>query len=278
MIHSSRYFTYDNISLSTFPDMRIGVDSSDMYTAGIIGSRQLIEEKIVGRPAPYFYGFEDQPLTLNFLVALEHPKQVSELRNFLRWLYNVDGYKELFFDSDANKKYYAMFIGEPIFYYIDQSKDIDINANNRKLVGYIELTARCNSATAFTNAISITKNSGSYNLVNNGDDTVLPSLVIKTPVAGGLQVPFRVVIKNLSNNTQMELKNLSADDTITVDMSVRTIYAEKTLNIYEGWDRGYLILKTGGNAITVTLFQTGNTTPTSVFPIVEYIFQPVRYL
>jgi len=84
MIHSSRYFTYDNISLSTFSNMRIGVDSNNMYEVSIIGNRQLIEEKIVGRPAPYFYGFEDQPLTLNFIVALEKPKPVSELRSFLR--------------------------------------------------------------------------------------------------------------------------------------------------------------------------------------------------
>lgn len=84
MIHSSRYFTYDNISLSTFPDMRVGVDSNDMYEVSIIGNRQLLEEKIVGRPAPYFYGVDDQPLTLNFIVALEKPKPVSEIRSFLR--------------------------------------------------------------------------------------------------------------------------------------------------------------------------------------------------
>ena len=78
-----------------------------------------------------------------------------------------------------------MFVGQPIFYYIDQSKDSDISANNRKLIGYIELTARCNSGTAFGNALSIEKISnhftGSYQLVNNGDDTVFPSLIIKTP-------------------------------------------------------------------------------------------------
>ena len=84
MIHSSRYFTYDNISLSTFPNMRVAVDSKNMYELEIIGNRQILEEKIIGRPAPYFYGFEDQPLTLNFIVALEEPKTVSDLRSFFR--------------------------------------------------------------------------------------------------------------------------------------------------------------------------------------------------
>lgn len=238
MIQSSRYFTYDNISLSTFPNMRVGVDSNSMYEMNIIGDRRLIEEKIVGRPAPYFYGFEDQPLVLEFIVALEQPKPVSELRSFLRWLYNVDGYKELFFDSDPNKKYYAMFVGEPIFYYIDQSKQPDINANNRKLIGYIQLTARCNSGSAFSNAIAIekitthlTKN---YQLVNNGDEKVFPSLVIKTPAAGSIPVPFKVKITNLSNNTSFVLNNVDPLDTITVDMSIRTISAEKTSDIYSG--------------------------------------------
>jgi phage-related protein len=150
----------------------------------------------------------------------------------------VDGYKELFFDSDPTKKYYAMFVGQPVFYYIDQSKDSDINANNRKLIGYVELTARCNSGTAFGNAISIEKltthTTSSYQLVNNGDEKVFPSLVIKTPAAGSITMPFKVEIKNLSNNTSIILNGLSALDTITVDMSIRTITAEKTPAIYTG--------------------------------------------
>jgi hypothetical protein len=131
-----------------------------------------------------------------------------------------------------------MFVGQPVFYYIDQSKDTDINANNRKLIGYIELTARCNSGSAFGNAISIEKVSthltGAYQLVNNGDERVFPSLIIKTPAAGSIPMPFKVEIKNQSNNTTFVLNNIVALDTVTLDMSIRTITSEKTVNIYGG--------------------------------------------
>jgi len=131
-----------------------------------------------------------------------------------------------------------MFIGEPIFYYIDQSKQADINTNNRKLVGYIELTARCNSGTAFGNAISILKATNNadpvYNIVNNGDDIVLPSLVIKTPDGVSITTPFQVEVKNTNNGSTFRLNNVLPVDTVTVDMSLRTISAEKTQNIYSG--------------------------------------------
>lgn len=69
--------------------------------------------------------------------------------------------------------------------YVDRSQSTDINANNRKLIGYITLTARCNAGTAFAPAVSVSKNTSSnlpyVNLYNNGDDTVFSTLRIGTP-------------------------------------------------------------------------------------------------
>jgi phage-related protein len=80
MIQNAKYFTFNNRSLSEFDGLRIGNESNDMYSVQIISNRRLIEEKIPGRKAPYFYNIDDDPLTLQITVALEKPKLVSELR------------------------------------------------------------------------------------------------------------------------------------------------------------------------------------------------------
>jgi phage-related protein len=242
MIQNAKYFNYNNIDLSSFSNMRIGNESGDMYSVQIIGDRSLREEKIPGRQAPYFYGYEDSPLSLSITVALDQPKPISELRGFFRWLYNQDGYKPLFFDTDPNKIYYAIFVGQPEFMYIDRSKTVDIDQNNRKLIGFINLQARCNAATAFGNAIETTKVNPLYNspfnLTNNGDGLVLPSITIRM---GDIALPspdtfLKLKIENLTNNTSIEFLRVYRNEEITVDMSIRRISSKEGVvshNIYE---------------------------------------------
>jgi hypothetical protein len=67
-------------------------------------------------------------------------------------------------------------------------------------------------------------------------------------------------------------------DTVTLDMSIRTITSEKTVNIYGGWNRDYLSLETGGNSITAVLLNANNQVVENTNLSVEYIYQPVRYL
>jgi predicted phage tail component-like protein len=242
MIQNAKYFNYNNIDLSSFPSMRIGNENNDMYALQIIGDRSIREEKIPGRQSPYFYGYEDSPLTVNITVALEQPKNINELRSFLRWLYNVDGYKTLFFDTDPNKFYYALFVGQPNFIYLDRSQSSDINQNNRKLIGFINLTARCNAATAFGAAIETLKVNPVYTtpftIINNGDDVVFPSLKIKM---SNTSVPapdtfLTLRVENLSNNSGVEFVRVYPNEEITIDMSLRSIDTKDgtvSHNIYE---------------------------------------------
>jgi phage-related protein len=242
MIENAKYFNYNNIDLSSFGDMRIGTESNDLYGVQIIGERVLFEEKIPGRKAPYFYGIDDTPLTLNITVALERPKPISELREFLRWLYNVKEYKQLWFDSDPNKFYYAIFIGSPTLRYIDRSTSSDISANNRKLIGFITLTARCNTGTAFGPAVSTTvTNAQIYNtfsIVNNGDDVAFPSLVLKmsnTALPAGNSF-LKLKVENLTNNSVIEFDKVYRNEEITLDMSIRRLSNKDGTtahNIYE---------------------------------------------
>jgi hypothetical protein len=61
-------------------------------------------------------------------------------------------------------------------------------------------------------------------------------------------------------------------------MSIRTISAEKTSNIYSGWNRDYLSLQPGGNALTAELLNANNVIVENTNLSVEYIYQAVRYL
>lgn len=285
MIQNAKYFTYNNISLSSFENMRIANDSSDMYGVQIIGSRQIIEEKIPGRQAPYLYKVDDTPLTLSITVALEEAKPISELRSFFRWIYNNDTYKQLWFDTDPNKFYYALFIGEPVLTYIERSSASDISNNDRKLIGMITLTARTNAGTAFGAAIETTQsNPTSFSLVNNGDDSVFPSLVIQmadiAPPTGTSYV--KLLVKNNTNNSSIEFVSAYRDEEITVDMSTRRISTDRTShNIYESWTRGYLELESGANNIVVTTYNASSgalITGTNYVTSVKFTYQPIRYI
>lgn len=237
MIQNAKYFTFNNISLSSFEGMRIANESSDMYGVQIIGSRTLIEEKIPGRQAPYLYKVDDMPLTLEIMVALEQPKPISELRSFFRWLYNNDTYKQLWFDVDPNKFYYVLFVGEPVFTYIERSEAADISANDRKLIGYIKLTARANAGTAFGASIETTQsNPTTFTAINNGDNLVYPSLTIQmadtAPPSGTSFVKLR--IKNNSNDSSIDFVSAYRDEEIIVDMSIRKISTDRNdHDIYE---------------------------------------------
>jgi len=287
MIQSAKYFNYSNIDLSSFSHMRIGNESNDMYAVQIIGDRALREEKIPGRQAPYFYGLEDSPLSISITVALEQPKSVSELRSFFRWLYNQNEYKPLIFDTDPNKIYYALFVGQPQFIYLDRSSNTDINQNDRRLIGYINLQARCNAGTAFAPAIETMKVNPLYaapfNINNNGDNVVFPSLVIKM---GNTQIAspdnfLKLKIENLTNNSYIEFVTVHPNEEITVDMSTRRISTKDGIvsqNIYESWTRSYLSLESGNNNIRVEIRRPSNN-QIYTYPInTTFVYQPVRYI
>ena len=128
-------------------------------------------------------------------------------------------------------------MGEPVFQYIERSTSSDISANDRKLIGFIKLQARANAGTAFGAAIETTQVSPtSFTLVNNGDNAVFPSLVIRmldiAPPSGTSYVKLR--IKNNSNDSAIEFVSAYRDEEITVDMSIRKISTDRTThNIYE---------------------------------------------
>jgi hypothetical protein len=100
-------------------------------------------------------------------------------------LFNNTEYKELWFDTDKDKIFYALFIGSPTLHYIERGTT---NQNDRSLIGYMTLTARCNAGSAYAPAIRTLKifsnDVNSVNtLFNTGDTAVYTSIEFTTPFA-----------------------------------------------------------------------------------------------
>lgn len=155
------------------------------------------------------------------------------------------------------------------------------------MIGYITLTARCNAGTAFGPAISRTVNNAviynNFSVVNNGDDAVFPSLVLKLAnnslPAGETHLILKV--ENQTNNSAIQFNKVYPNEEITVDMSIRRISSvDGTVshNIYESWLRNYLSLDSGANNIKVSILKPSNQTAVSFDVTATFIYQPIRYI
>jgi phage-related protein len=155
------------------------------------------------------------------------------------------------------------------------------------LIGYITLTARCNAGTAFGPAISRTVNNAviynNFSVVNNGDDVVFPSLVLKLANSSLPAGETHLILKveNQTNNSAIQFNKVYPNEEITVDMSIRRISSvDGTVshNIYESWLRNYLSLDSGANNIKVSTLKASDQTAVSFNVTATFIYQPIRYI
>ena len=68
MKKGSSYFTYDGINSQSF-NLVVSPNERGLYKEKIIGNREVREEKIEGRPAPYFFALEELPLDFSMSFA-----------------------------------------------------------------------------------------------------------------------------------------------------------------------------------------------------------------
>jgi len=283
MIYNSTDFKFNNEWLSSKINALNITLENNMYTESITGSRTLIEEKISGRSEPYLYGLESSPLQFNITIGLEKPSTIGEIRSLLRWLFEPVTYSELIFKSDLTKLYYVLFIGEPKFIYIE-TKDA-------KLIGYITLTVRCNSDTAFTAAqqLEFPKekdfiNDQPINVFNEGDETCYTNLkiIFNSDTFAIDDTEQKILITNTSNGTNIEFTGVENDEEINVDMSTKIITSTIQLTdpIYPRWNKNYLSLRIGGNniEITITAKNAAQQIVTKSDAVIFFDYQAKRYL
>lgn len=140
-IRDSLYFSYAGKKSVDFGIINVNV-SSGMQEEPLGASRSIQEVSIRGRDRPYFQDIKKEPLQFKVSLAFEDVWDTQKIREVARWLTDHDYYQEFYFTNeigrDPEKIYYALFVDDPIL------------VHNGLKQGYITLTVRCDSATAYS--------------------------------------------------------------------------------------------------------------------------------
>lgn len=206
-MQQSLSFTYDGVSSKDLGTVMIN-SSGGLFNETFLPSRNILEDKVNGRPKPYFKGVDIEPLSFPISLYISGWRDRNNLREIARWLFK-SYYKPLIFESDPDKIYYAMFIGNS-----------DLIHNGCK-DGYITLNVRCDSPYKYSNikTYNIQANpSGVEKTFNNdGDVLIRPSMKITMKNAGDIK------IINQANGQEFIVNNLQEGEVLDVDCANETI-------------------------------------------------------
>jgi hypothetical protein len=242
--------------------------NNDMYNENIRGSRNIIEEKVQGVEAPYFFYVDDETLQFAVNFAFEG-KSKAEIKGMTRALITAEAYTPLSFGDIINNVYIrktpiynVIFIGEPQLSFIGRSVDGAL-----KYDGYFTLQARCDrpygfevvSVTPFTNAAGLAH-------VSIADINLVPNITItSTTVVNNFALKNRKQTNPIGFDgevlSQITFSQIRANETITINGNLFTISSNNSnFDIYSRWGRNTFKLQPGVNYITAEA--TGTVTVT----------------
>jgi hypothetical protein len=241
---------------------------NDMYNENIKGSRQIIEDKVQGVEAPYFFYVDDEPLEFEVNFAFE-AKTKLEIKNLMRTLITPRKYTILNFGeysgspltySVKSPSYRVIFTGEPIISFIGRNIDGTV-----KYDGYFTLQARCDRPYGFINVpqFSATENpdsNGGKNHISIGDDEVYPKIIIT--VTTGSITNFSLKSWSAANYTgnvlsQIGFTSIADGEVITISGDFFTITSDDAQStVYARWDRNNFKIFPGNNYLKVTFTGT----------------------
>jgi len=230
---------------------------NDMYQENIMGSKDIVEEKVVGVSTPYFFYIDEQPLEFEVNFAFEK-KTKTQIKALIKTLISQKFYAPLIFGDYTNSAfiqkspiYNVIFTGEPIISFIGANVEGVI-----KYQGYFTLNARCDRPYGYLSQslITLTPNTGITHL-NKGDLETRPYIEIQC--AADLN---NVVIKSWSNSnytgtvlSQIGFSSLKNTELVKITGQLFTISSTITSpSIYSRWDKNNFILFSGNNYITVS--------------------------
>jgi hypothetical protein len=229
---------------------------NDMYQENIMGSKDIVEEKVVGVSTPYFFYIDEQPLEFEVNFAFEK-KTKTQIKALIKTLISPKFYAPLIFGDYTNSAfiqkspiYNVIFTGEPIISFIGANVEGVI-----KYQGYFTLNARCDRPYGYLSEALTTLTNTGTNHVNKGDLETRPYIEIQS--AADLN---NVVIKSWSNSnytgtvlSQIGFSSLKNTELVKITGQLFTISSTITSpSIYSRWDKNNFILFSGNNYITVS--------------------------
>lgn len=237
MISESLYFSFDGRKSTDYPIANVNT-STGLYEEPIVANKSIIETKINGNNTPYFQGVNRDPKQFTLRFVFTEPWNDELIEEIIHWL-DVDYYKPLFFSENIDHVFYVQFINGIT------------SIHNGLKEGYLELTARCNSAHHFSHMKSTplyeVNGDENINIVNKGRNAIKPTIYI-TKVGEG-----DVSIFNLTNrNEEFKLQNLEDGERLIVNCLSEEIETNiKDIYRYDDFNDNYLSLVYGKNRLKI---------------------------
>jgi hypothetical protein len=256
-------FQFGNYASGTDDVLNVTLEN-DMYNENIRGSRSIIEDKVQGVEAPYFFYIDDEPLEFEVNFAFEG-KTKSDIKAMMRKLVAAKIYNQLKFGEydgenfiQQSPTYNVIFVGEPVMSFIGRNVE-----NELKYDGYFTLQARCDRPYGFlssqtTGAITATTGSTTVNIASAhnslGDIELYPTITIvnSNNVAGAFTLRNRSAASGGGTIlSEIGFTNIKANETITISGNLFTITSSgagsSQSDIYARWDKKMFLLYPGNN-------------------------------
>jgi hypothetical protein len=229
---------------------------NDMYNENIRGSRTIVEDKVQGVEAPYFFYVDDEPLEFDVNFAFE-AKTKAEIKTLMRTLITPTSYTVLNFGEyesstyiQKSPNYKVIFIGEPTLNFIGRNVD-----GTLKYDGYFTLQARCDRPYGYQNV-------SSFNVTNAGvthnsitDVEVYPNIVItvNTGTTNFTIGSYTSAAFTGSPISQISFTQVKTGEVININGNLFTITSSTSQNdIYSRWGRDNIKIFSGNNYLKFT--------------------------
>lgn len=241
MIGESLYFSFDGIKSTNYPIVNVIVGQG-AYREQFATSRQIVESYPRNAFKPYFMGIVKEPAQISVSFAFEEPWNDEMIEQIIQWLI-VDDYKELFFEGNIDRVFYAI----PV-------TNMEVVHNGLKQ-GYVTIVFRCDSAYSYSHRktttwydMSTSNRKREFTIKNLGHYSTFPEIEIVKINNGN------IMIQNTTNaNQTAEIKNLKDRERIVIDCMNEELETnlENTYR-FDDFNDEYIELIRGDNNIKVT--------------------------
>ncbi|WP_442636613.1 phage distal tail protein [Rossellomorea marisflavi] len=237
MIRESLYFSFAGRKSTEFPIANVSLGNG-LYDEPLTSPKSIIETTVSGNETPFFQGVKRDPLSFPLRFVFLEPWNDKMIDDIVRWL-DTDYYEPLFFSSNIDRVYYAIFIDS-----IEQ-------VHNGLKEGYVNLNVRCNGARSYshekTTPVHEINTKKTLTVENKGRTSSLPIIYIEKKGNGS------VSIQNMSNGGEIfKIDNLLDGEKIMIDCESRIIETnvEDALR-YDDFNDNYLELVYGKNELII---------------------------
>lgn len=235
-------FLYNNISSEMYGIICASVDSSGQEISPAGNDVEIIEEYIMRRETPYFYGVSyTSKLEFPMSFFSEKPIPRQRVREIQMWLFGQSTYKKFkIMQEDMSDIYYNCIFTENSLICI-----------GNEVYGF-STTAKCDAPWGWGDLVTLTKTNatGSFTIINQSDNIRYTKPTLNLTFSSNQS---NVSISNTSDTGRdaMIFSTVTSGEIITIDNDLRIISSNREL-IVDRFNGKYLYLIPNINNITIT--------------------------